>query len=224
MQPYLFPYIGYFQLIHASDLFMVYDDVSYIKSGFINRNTVLSRNGLTRFTVPLSGASQNKLIASLQFEADVAKPLRTIEHSYSKAPYFDAVFPIVSKILNLEDRAISSVCINSYATIFSYLGLDKQMIKTSSLDYDRAASAQNRLISLSKRFGADCYLNLPGGRDLYAKPDFAERGIELRFIESLPIKYSQGQNGFVPNLSIIDVLMNCSPDEVCEILRMYNLG
>jgi len=224
MQPYLFPYIGYFQIIYASDLFLIYDDVAYIKRGYINRNSVLSANGATRFTIPVPGASQNKLISDLEFATDVAKVLKTIEHSYSKAPYFEPVFPLIQQILEHQDRSIASVCLKSYQAIFSYLNLDKQFKKTSELDYNRTASAQDRLIALSHKFEANCYINAPGGRSLYAKSDFVEKGVELKFIDSLPVEYRQGDGEFVPNLSIIDVLMHCPPEEVVSLIAQYELN
>lgn len=223
MQPYLFPYIGYFQLIYAADLFLIYDDVAYIKQGYINRNSILSPNGATRFTIPVPGASSNKLISELALSEDVAKVLRTIEQSYSKAPHFEEVFPMIRRALELDDRSIASVCQKSFEDIFSYLGLEKQFKKTSELDYDRTASARDRLIALCQQFGADCYINAPGGRKLYSKQDFADREIDLKFVESLPVEYSQGGASFVPNLSIIDVLMNCSHEKVRELLGRYEL-
>lgn len=224
MQPYLFPYIGYFQLIYAADLFLVYDDVAYIKQGYINRNSILSPNGATRFTIPVPGASSNKLISELAFSDDVTKALRTIEQSYSKAPHFEEVFPMIRRALELDDRSIASVCQISFEDIFSYLGLEKQFKKTSELEYDRSASARDRLIALCQQFSADSYINAPGGRKLYAKKDFAEKGIDLKFVDSLPVEYSQGSAEFFPNLSIIDVLMHCPPEEVKCLLTLYELA
>lgn len=224
MQPYLFPHIGYFQLIQAADLFLIYDDVAYIKRGFVNRNSVLAPNGVIRFTVSVPGASQNKLFSVLEFSSDVAKVLKTIEHSYSTAPYFENVFPIIRETLEFEDRLIASVCQKGFEGIFSYLGIEKKFKKTSDLEYDRSGTARDRLIALCHEFGADCYLNAPGGRKLYSKPDFAEKGIDLKFVDSLPVAYSQGAEEFVPNLSIIDVLMNCSPTEVKCLLKGYDLA
>ena len=223
MQPYLFPYIGYFQLIYAADLFLIYDDVAYIKQGYINRNSILSPNGATRFTIPVPGASSNKLISELTLSEDVAKVLKTIEQSYSKAPHFEEVFSIIRGALELDDRSIASVCQKSFEDIFSYLGLEKQFKKTSELDYDRSASARDRLITLCHQFGADCYINAPGGRDLYLKSDFQEQGVELKFLEPSPKKYHQGGSEFVPNLSVIDVLMNCPPSEVMRMLKSFRL-
>jgi hypothetical protein len=224
MQPYLFPYIGYFQLIYAADLFLIYDDVTYVKQGYINRNSIKLTNGTTRFTVPVIGASSNRLISELEFSTEVAKVLKTIEQSYSKAPYFASVFPLIHEVLELENRSIASLCQRSYERIFSYLNIEKSFKKTSELRYDRTESAQSRLIELCHQFNADCYINAPGGRKLYAKPDFAEKGIDLRFIDSLSVHYSQGGRDFIPNLSIVDVLMNCSVDEVKWLLTRYELN
>lgn len=224
MQPYLFPYIGYFQLIYAADLFLIYDDVSYIKQGYINRNNILSTNGTVRFTVPVPGASRNKLISTLTFSVNVEKILKTIAQSYSKAPYFDYVFPMIQRILELEDRKIATVCQKSYEEIFSYLGLEKKFKKTSELEYDRSASARDRLIALCHQFDAKCYINTPGGRKLYTKQDFTTKGIDLKFVDSLPVEYSQGNVEFVPNLSIIDVLMNCSPAQTLKMLVQHELN
>lgn len=223
MQPYLFPYIGYFQLIYAADLFLIYDDVSFIKQGYINRNTVLSANGVTRVTVPVPGASSNKRIDELAFSTETSKFLKTVEQSYSKAPYFDPVFPLIREVLQQDDRSISSVCHKSYSAIFAYLELDKRFMKTSELDYDRRASAQDRLLTLCHKFDADCYINTPGGRSLYSAEDFAAQGISLKYIHPLPHEYSQGKREFVPNLSIIDVLMNCSRHEVVRLLQQHEL-
>jgi hypothetical protein len=224
MQPYIFPYIGYFQLIQAADLFLIYDDVAYIKQGYINRNTILSPNGVTRFTVPVLGASSNKKISELAFSTNVSKVLKALEQSYSKAPQFPIVFPMIRETLEHEDRSVTMVCHNSYQAIFSYLGIEKQFKKTSEIDYDRTASARGRLITLCKKFNANCYINAPGGRSLYTKGDFSEQGVELKFIDSLPVKYKQNNHAFVPNLSIIDVLMHCSSDEIVKLMKQYELN
>lgn len=224
MQPYLLPYIGYFQLIYASDLFIIYDDVSYIKQGYINRNNILSPNGPVRFTVPVPGASSNKLISQLSYSADVKKVLKTIQQSYSKSPYFDEIYPLIESILTYHNRDIAELCLKSYRDILEYLGLQRKFLKSSELDYDRALPAKDRLINFSHKFGADCYINTPGGRDLYNKLEFAKEEVDLRFIESLPIQYDQGVEAFVPNLSIIDLLMNCSRSEVCGLLTKYELS
>ena len=114
MQPYLFPYLGYFQLINCSDNFIIYDDVNFIKGGYINRNYILSNGEKQRFTVSVPGASQNKKINELCYSGDVKKVLASIHHAYSKAPYFEKVYPLIEKILKRKERSISDVCLQSY--------------------------------------------------------------------------------------------------------------
>jgi hypothetical protein len=224
MQPYLFPYIGYFQLIYASDLFLIYDDVTYIKQGYINRNNILSAKGVMRFSIPVPGASSNKLISDLTFSPDVKKVLKTIEQSYTRAPYFDHIYPIIRNTMEHEDRSIATVCQKSFEDIFTYLGIKKQFKKTSELKYDRSAIARDRLVHLCHQFGADCYINAPGGKNLYLRCDFEDQGIALKFLEPLAMTYQQSVPEFVPNLSIIDVLMNCPVSEVKRILKSFNLA
>lgn len=220
MQPYLFPYIGYFQLIHASDLFLIYDDVAYIKQGYINRNTILSSNGPIRFTLPVPRASSNKLISELKFSNKVSKCIRTIEQSYSKAPYFNEVFPIVCKVIEAKERSIASMCQRSYEEIFSYLGLERQFKKASEVEYNRSLNAVERLISLCHTFGADQYLNAIGGRRLYSKADFSNNGIKLSFVEPLQLDCTNSTT----KLSIIDTLMNYSPRFVLKQLNCFKLS
>ncbi|MFE8073400.1 WbqC family protein [Marinobacteraceae bacterium S3BR75-40.1] len=223
MQPYLFPYIGYFQLINAADVFIVYDDVDYINRGYINRNRILSPSGVIRFTVPVPGASQNKKISDLEFSPDVKKVVRAIEHSYAKAPFFEYVLPIVKNILENKERSIAALCIKSFEDIYNYLDIPQRIIKASELEYDRSADAKDRLIALTRKFEGDIYINAPGGRELYSKSYFKERNVELKFLRPLPVEYDQRKGEFVPNLSIIDVLMHCPPREVVRLLNQYEL-
>ena len=103
MQPYIFPYIGYFNLLNSCDVFVLYDDVNFINRGWINRNRVLSSNNEVMFSVPLANQSQNLAInevALANYERFKVKFLRTIEHCYSKAIHFEVGFNYVTEVLN----------------------------------------------------------------------------------------------------------------------------
>ena len=209
MQPYLFPYVGYFQLIMSSDIFVIYDDVNYIKKGFINRNSILLDGIPYRFTISVPSASQNKLINELQYSQEVGKLLKTIESAYIKAPFFKQVFPIIEDVLNYQSRGIAELCNLSYQKIFEYLGLEKKIILSSILDYDRTQSASNKLLDVTKKLNGQVYINSPGGRTLYDKTMFEPFGVELKFIEPIIKPYPQlNTNDFISHLSIIDILMN----------------
>lgn len=225
MQPYLFPYLGYFQLIMASDTFVLFDDVNYIKKGYINRNNILLNGAAYRFTVPVQNVSQNKKINEHYFSNDTDAILKTFSMAYLKAPYFADVFPIVERALKSSERKVSSVCFDSINDILNYLGIEKKIVFSSDIAYDRCASATDKLIEITKVLGSNYYINAIGGRNLYEYDYFKSKDITLAFIQMDDIEYSQeGKNiEFVPNLSILDVLMWSSPKDVLEMLSKYTL-
>ena len=223
MQPYLFPYIGYFQLIYASDLFMLFDDVAYIKKGYINRNSIMLDGQPFRFTVPVPGASQNKKIYELSYSSDVNKVLKSIFRAYSKAQNFDSIYPMIERVLSQPVRNIADLCLISYKEIFSYLGLEKSFEKTSAINYNRDRPAQNRIIELCSKFNADRYINPIGGMDLYSREEFERQNLKLSFLKPELVEYNQLSSGFIPGLSIIDILMSCSPDEIRSLFTKYEL-
>ena len=224
MQPYLFPYLGYYQLVYAVDTFIFYDDVTYIKNGYINRNNILVNGQAQRFTVPVPGASSNILIKALNFDANVKKTLKTISQGYAKAPYFNDVYPIIEKILTSTERQVHTLCANSITSVFSYLGINKQFKFSSELEYNRDLPAADKLIAMAGLLNSKHYINSPGGKDLYSKEYFADKGVNLSFIEMRSVNYQQGKSEFVPYLSIIDVLMWNSKEQVKAFLREYEVN
>lgn len=223
MQPYLFPYLGYYQLVNAVDKFVFYDDVTFIKGGYINRNNILSNGKSQRFTIPVPGMSSNKLINTLEFDPNVKKILKSIEQNYKKAPYFYDIFPVVESILNNEDRNVANMGAKSICAVFDYLGIEKDIYFTSELEYEREQSAADRLISISKLLRCSEYINSPGGIELYKKQYFEKSGVNLSFIKMDEISYFQGGDTFVPYLSMIDILMWNNKAEVVELLSKYKL-
>ena len=224
MQPYLFPYIGYYQLAYHSDFFIFYDDVNYIKNGYINRNTILTKNGRQLFTIPVNKASSFSKINELEFSINVKKVLISISQAYSKAPYFETVYPIIEKIFNSEDRNISIVTSSSIIEVFKYLDIEFPHAYSSMIDYDRTQDAENKLYELCHIYSADQYVNTIGGQSLYEKDRFLKKGIKLEFINSRPCNYSQfNSNYFEENLSIIDILMNVSPEKIKKLLGLYHV-
>lgn len=223
MQPYLFPYLGYYQLVNHCDKFVFYDDVNFIKGGYINRNNILANGNKQLFTVPVEQASSFKKINELSFNSNTKKIIRTIEQAYSKSPFVNDVMPIISNILNSNDRNVASMASESIVKIFEYLGLEKDFFHSSKLDYNRKQDAANKLYSICGLFDAKKYCNTLGGQSLYSKESFLKEGIELSFIEMEPISYNQGKNEFVGHLSMIDVLMWNSKDKVIEMLNEYKL-
>lgn len=223
MQPYLFPYLGYYQLVNAVDKFIFYDDVTFIKGGYINRNNILSNGKAQRFTIPVPGMSSNTLINELSFDKNVKKILKSIEQSYKKAPYFEHVFPIVESVLSDETRNVQHVCSKSISLVFEYLGIKKEFKLSSELDYNRDLSAADKLIAMANIVKSNDYINSPGGIELYEKEFFAARNVKLSFIKMKEVSYQQGKNEFVPYLSMIDILMWNSIEDTKSILNEYEV-
>ncbi len=224
MQPYFFPYIGYFQLVNAVDKFVFYDDVHYINRGWINRNRVLVNGKPTYITVQLKEASQNKLINEIDFIDNRSKIAKTLRFSYKKAPFFGQVWPLIEAVLECKSETISELAAFSVIKTCEYLGINTNFEFSSQKYADTIALRKgDRLIEICKQNKATEYINPIGGTELYEKAEFAEHGINLHFLRSNPIQYRQFSEIFVPKLSIIDVLMFNSPDSIHKILSEYLL-
>ena len=212
MQPYFFPYIGYWQLINSVDIFIIYDDVNFIKKGYINRNNILINNVKYLFTLALIKSSQNN-----------KKILRTIEQSYLKAPFFHDIFPIIEDIFSNKEKDLSKFLGNSLQIFSKYLDINTKFEYSSMIENDKSLQAQDRLIEISKILNATDYINAIGGEQLYDKNAFSDAGINLSFIQTELINYKQFNNKFIPNLSIIDVMMFNRKEDIKEMLKNYTL-
>ncbi|MFX4284298.1 WbqC family protein [Aliarcobacter butzleri] len=223
MQPYLFPYIGYWQLINAVDSFVIYDDVNYINKGYINRNSILSNEKSQQFTLELIGASQNKLINEIEIGNNSKKLLKTIEMSYKKAPYFEIIFSIIEDIFHQEEKNLAKFIGYSLQKIANYLDIDTKFIYSSHIEKDNTLKAQDKILDICNKLEATTYINAIGGQELYSKEIFQEKKINLNFLKTELIKYKQFNNNFVPYLSIIDILMFNSVIEIKKIIYKYEL-
>lgn len=224
MQPYFFPYIGYWQLINAVDIFIIYDDVNFIKKGWINRNNILFNKQKKMFTLPLVKMSQNKLINET-FIAQDSKPavLDLIKSAYAKAPYFNEVFPILSDIILYEENNLTKYLSNSLQKISNYVGINTKFLYSSKIDKDNSLHGEDKIIEICKKIRTQTYINPIGGHSLYNKDDFAAENISLKFIQPKDIIYKQFNNDFVPSLSIIDIIMFNPPEKIKEMLNDYGL-
>lgn len=222
MQPYLFPYLGYFQLIRAVDEFVVYDDVNFINRGWINRNYILANGNALLITLPLQGASQNKLINQVEVGGP-HKILQSLRHCYGKAPHFDSVYPVLKDILTQTEKNLARFLDYQLRRICDHLGLRPQWHISSTLAKDNGLRGQDKVLAICEELGATHYINVPGGKVLYDQPSFAARGLQLSFIQPRAASYRQFGKGFVPNLSIIDVMMFNDREQCARLLEEYDL-
>jgi hypothetical protein len=226
MQPYIFPYIGYFQLINAVDKFIIYDDVNYINKGWINRNNILVSGQTHLFTIPLKDASQNKLINEVELSKNdpwQKKFLKTVQQSYQKAPYFQKVFVLIEEIVNLDVQTVYELTLNALIKTSAFMEIKTEIVPSSSIYNNTNLKGPERILDICKQENASHYINPIGGMELYDKSKFEKEGIRLDFIKSVSSPYIQFKNAFVPWLSVIDVLMFNSPDEIRQQLEAYEL-
>lgn len=223
MQPYFLPYIGYWQLMNAVDEYVVYDDVNFIKGGWINRNNLLMNGAPCLFSLPLRAASPYKRINEIEMLPVPPSFLRTVVQAYSKAPRFDDVYPLVEQIVSFQTAQLSTFLLNSIVSVARFLQMKTAITVSSQLEKDSALKGQEKVLDICRRLGATEYYNAAGGRDLYSRADFDAKNVTLRFLETEGVQYRQFREPFVPNLSILDLLMFCSPEEANVLLGRYRL-
>ena len=250
MQPYFMPYIGYFQAIVAVDKYILYSNLNFIKEAWMNRNRLLMRDGtIVLTTVPLRGKSSNVMIYDV--EIDNAQPwktkfLRTVQMCYSRKPYYEEIYPILVDIMAKEYRLLKDLNAASIITIARSLGITnqietdntqyllmEQLLQNIESDYSQLPYLEKtrpirkvaRVIEMCHRENADHFLNAIGGQQLYSKEEFLQYGIRLNFVQTDTIQYRQDTKTgeFVPNLSIIDVLMNNGITATRKFLSQYTL-
>lgn len=224
MQPYFMPYIGYWQLMNAVDQYVVYDDVNYIKGGWINRNRILLNNESKYFNIQMRGASPNKLINEIEVNRDksvINKNLRILEAAYKKAPYFERVYPLMKEILCNPESNLAIFLFFSINKIRNYLGIETNLSFSSQIIKQNELRGQEKVLHICEILKASQYYNAIGGLDLYSFSAFKEKNIELIFLKTKEITYKQWNENFTPNLSIIDVIMFNSVEQIRVMLKQY---
>jgi hypothetical protein len=209
MQPYFLPYIGYFQLIGAVDLFIVYDNIKYTKKGWINRNRMLQNGEDIVFSLPLKNDSDYLDVRERELSNDFRrdKLLNQIKGAYRRAPYFAQTFALIEQIVLHEEGNLFNFLHHSIAKTCAHLGIITKIRASSDVAIDHDLKSQDKVLALCSSVGASTYINPIGGMTLYSKKTFQENGIDLKFIQSEPFNYAQFGGEFIPWLSILDVLM-----------------
>jgi hypothetical protein len=209
MQPYFLPYIGYFQLIAAVDVFIVYDNIKYTKKGWINRNRMLLNGSDVIFSLPLKKDSDSLEVIQRELVADFnrTKLLNQFKGAYGRAPQFELTYPVLEQIVCYEDSNLFNYLHHSIVLLCKHLEIKTEIRISSGVDIDHTLKSQDKVLALCTAVGSDTYINSIGGVELYSRDAFRIRGLELRFIRSHPLNYVQFGETFIPWLSIIDVLM-----------------
>lgn len=223
MQPYFFPYIGYFQLIRAVDTFVIYDDVNYIKQGWINRNRILMNGKDHIITMQLKRASSFKKINEIEIIGDHDRLISVIRHAYTRAPFFNEVFPMVSNLLLYSEKNLAGYLVHLIESLVGHLEIEVNLLVSSQIQKDAALKGEEKVLDICQRLGASSYINAIGGQELYSRTNFKRNRLKLNFIETRPIDYKQFNHPFVAWLSIIDVMMFNAKKDIVKMLDKYVL-
>lgn len=224
MQPYIFPYIGYFQLIDSSDVFVFYDDVAFIKNGWIDRNRILVNGEPCYFKIPLLDASSFRPINKTEINYTAYEKWfngfkKTLEFNYKKCPNYNVISERVLDVLNKRYATIAELAIASVKMSMDYIGLKTTCYASGEKHANIQGGRQDRLIGICKEEKADSYINPVGGADLYNAEDFKNNGLDLLFLTADLSPYNQRGKEFVPGLSIVDVMMHLNAEEILTLLK-----
>lgn len=232
MQPYFFPYIGYFQLMAAVDWWIVFDTPQYIRHGWVNRNRVLteSADNWKYITVPTQKAPRETPISDIQIATGSRwrdDLLNAMEfYRLNRAPYYVPTIQFLRQCLQVESTSLSTMLIQSLKSACDYVGLRIprfDVFSQMNLSLGPVAHAGEWALRICEQVGASAYLNPPGGREIFVPEDFARSGINLQFLDPVLQPYKQGIRPFVPGLSIVDLLMWNSTSDVCAMAKQIKL-
>lgn len=227
MQPYFFPYLGYFQLLNAVDEFIVYDNIEFSRRGWIHRNRILVNGKEEYISLPLKATSDYELVCNRYladtWQVDKKKMLNRITESYRRSPYYKEVIELIIDSLNYPDTNLFNFLLHSIRSVCNYLQINTNIIISSSIPIDHKLKAEHKVLALCKARNANAYINPIGGVGLYNKDHFLQHNIQLFFLKMNDIQYKQFDHQFIPALSIIDVMMFNPGERIKEWLNHYSI-
>ena len=224
-QPYFFPYVGYYQLLFAVDRFVAYDDVAWIKGGWIHRNRLLAQDRPAWFTIPTRGASSHVPLDSVRAAEGPWREqmLQTFEQSYARAPFREPVLTMVHSVVATPSPFVADIAVASLEAVRDYLGFATPIHRARNRYEQSDATGQDRVIAICRAEGATEYLNAMGGSALYDRQAFEKAGIALRFVRGAPPEGIRGDDRSESALSILDTLMHNSIEQVRTLVAAYEL-
>lgn len=230
MQPYFFPYLGYFGLIAQTDRWIVFDPVQYIRKGWVNRNRVLKTGGGWKYVgVTMAPHHRETLIREMQVAPGVDHfgPLvRNLDHYRNKkAPHYQTVLDLLEQCFQPAPDALVPFLTRCLALTCGYLGIPFQaeVYSEMALEHEPAQRPGEWALNICKALGAKSYLNPPGGKAIFEPDAFRDAGIELLFHQQELPAYPQHTGTFEPGLSILDVMMFNTPEAIRDMLKIYQL-
>jgi len=226
MQPYLFPYLGYFDLINYTDKWIVFDDVQYIRHGWINRNRVLHPvDGWTYIIAPVNHTRKMHIrdVTIAQDQTWKKRIVGQLQTYKKKAPYYEQVMDLIEDCLAFDNAHISHFNVFALRNVCAYLGIpfDYTIFSEMNLNLENIEGPGDWALRIAQAMGADEYANPPGGETLFDKESFSASNIKLTIRNLPPLIYDCPGYRFIPNLSIVDVLMWNAAETVKNYLDQY---
>ena len=227
MQPYFLAYIGYYQLIHSVDKFVIYDNIKYTKKGWFNKNRILTNGKDKLFSIPLKSDSEylyvNERFIADNYNKERHKIIQWIKNSYKKAPFYKENIQFIESLFNQDNNNLFDFIYFSVNQVCNLLKIETEIIQSSKLEIDHSLKSEDKVLAICKFLNADTYINAIGGKELYSKEKFKQNNISLNFIRTRKIEYEQFSNEFFPWLSIIDVLMYIGVEKTKEMIYEFDL-
>ena len=228
MQPYFLPYLGYYSLIKYSAQWIVFDPVQFIRHGWIERNRILKpAEGWQYISVPLQKYNRDTLIKDIRIRKEEDwqnKILRQVEH-YKKAPFYQQVISLLDESFRIDTDSISVLDAHMLKATCNYLNIpfNYQIFSEMNLDIEPVSDAGDWALQISKALKATQYVNPPGGMELFSREKFEEAGVDLVFLKTNLSEYPQRRKVFESGLSILDVMMFNSAEEINVMLDDFQL-
>jgi hypothetical protein len=227
MQPYFFPYLGYFQLIASVERGVIFDTAQYGRKSWMNRNRMLDGKGGTQYiNVPVSASLGTSIQAAtvIDRQAALQRILGQLDLYRGKAPFHPHVTDLLRKTFNaVKGSGLGELNVQSLKVTCEYLGLKFGWTPLSAMDLQLPPITHpgGWALEISSRLGATRYINAPGGRDIFTSSDWQDRQIDLHFLDLTPFQYDTAPYDFIENLSILDVLMWNEPQAVMTFIREH---
>ena len=215
MQPYFYPYLGYFHLANAVDILVLTDNYKFTKQSWINRNRILSEKRIEYLSIPLMKSPDTSRIDEKRIAHDFKpKDLRNkLHNSYHLSPNFEGLCEVLNPENFLPNSNLFEVLESSLKTTLNYLGIQTKILRTSDFQFPEYFKGTDKILQMCSELNASEYSNLSGGKSLYSFADFNSAGVKLSFVNSKFTEYNQNGESFTSGLSIIDVIA-CNLDEV----------
>jgi hypothetical protein len=227
MQPYFFPYLGYFQLIASVERGVIFDTAQYGRKSWMNRNRMLDGKGGTQYiNVPVSASLGTSIQAAtvIDHQAALQRILGQLDLYRTKAPFHAQVTELLRETFNaVNGNGLAELNVQSLKVTCDYLGLPFGWTALSSMDLQLPPITHpgQWALEISSRMGATRYINAPGGREIFTVSEWHDRQIDLYFLDLTPFQYNTAPYDFIENLSILDVLMWNEPDQVMAFIREH---